>query len=311
MYQTSPLISIVSPVYRAEKIVDKLVEEIVNSVLPLTPDFEIILIEDGSPDHSWDSIMRNCEKDNRVKGIKLSRNFGQHNAITAGLHAVKGEWVVVMDCDLQDRPDEIPNLYNKAIEGVEIVLARRAFRQDHFFKRLTSAFFYRIFSYLTETKQDPAIANFGIYHRNVIKAILSMGDYVRVFPILVQWVGFERTTIDVKHAAREEGKSSYTFLKLLKLAGNMIISFSEKPLKIGLRVGVSIAFAAFVFGIYNLIRYLKGDILVPGYASIIVSIWFLSGAIIAFIGLAGLYIGKIFEKVKNRPSFIIHKTLND
>lgn len=280
------------------------------SVLSITPDFEIILVEDGSPDCSWDRVLEQCAKDARVKGIKLSRNFGQHNAITAGLTAARGEWIVVMDCDLQDRPEEIYKLYSRALEGYDIVLARRAARQDYFLKRWTSILFYRIFSYLTETQQDPAVANFGIYHRRVIESVLSMGDYVRVFPILVQWVGFKRTAIDVKHDSRLNGTSSYTFLKLFNLATNMMISFSEKPLRIGLQLGILIANSAFVFGIYYLILYFKGDILVPGYVSIIVSIWFLSGVLIAFVGLVGLYIGKIFEKARRRPNFIIHEQLN-
>lgn len=311
MHPTSkPFISIVSPVYKAEKLVDKLVEEVVKAVSSITEYFEIILVEDGSPDLSWEHIVANCEKDSRVKGIKLSRNFGQHNAIAAGLRTAKGEWVIVMDCDLQDNPGDIPRLFQKSQEGFDLVLARRAIRNDTFLKRLSSKAFYWVFSYLTDTQQDAAVANFGIYHKNVIMAINSMGDYVRVFPILVQWVGFKKAFLDVQHNSRDIGKSSYTLWKLIILASNMIISFSEKPLKLGLRFGLLIATGAFLFGVFNLIKYLRGDILVPGYASTIVSIWFLGGIIIAFSGLIGLYIGKIFEKVKSRPSFIASKKKN-
>ena len=304
-----PHISIISPVYRAENIVDKLVQEIVKAVSPITSDFEIILVEDGSPDCSWERISLQCAQDKRVKGIKLSRNFGQHNAIFAGLIDSSGDWIVVMDCDLQDKPEEILKLYRKAEEGFDIVLARRVNRQDHTLKRWMSIVFYKLFSYLTETHQDPAIANFGIYRNTVIKSVQSMGDYVRVFPILVQWVGFKRVAIDVEHNFRLNGKTSYNFLSLVRLASNMIISFSEKPLKIGLQIGIIISFFSLLFGIYNFIKFLKGEILVPGYTSLILSIWFFSGFIIAFIGLTGLYIGKIFEKVKNRPNFIISKRI--
>lgn len=299
-----------SPVYKAELLIEKLVQEITTNVKKITNEYEIILVDDGSPGQDWTKIKEQCHNDDKIIGIKLSRNFGQHNAITAGLSLSKGEWVVVMDCDLQDRPEEIINLFNKSQEGFDIVLARRAIRRDSFIKKYTSKLFYKIFSYLTETKQDPAIANFGIYHRKVIDAVLSMGDYIRVFPILVQWVGFKKTTIDIKHDSRQEGKSSYTLFKLFSLATNMIISFSEKPLKIGLKIGLITILSSFLSGLYNLVRYFNGYILVPGYTSLIISIWFMSGLIIAFLGLIGLYISKIFEKVKERPCFIIENKIN-
>ena len=305
-----PHISVVSPVYHAEKIVDLLVSEIVKNVSLITNDFEIILVEDGSKDNSWGRVAENCQRDKRVKGIKLSRNFGQHNAITAGLMHAKGDWVVVMDCDLQDRPDEIVNLYHKALMGFDMVLARRAIRRDTFLKVNTSKAFYSVFSYLTDTKQDPAIANFGIYNRKVIDAVLSMGDYIRVFPILVQWVGFSRGQIDVVHSERQSGNSTYSYLKLFRLAFNMIISFSEKPLIIGIKIGAIISIISFLFGLYNLVIFFNGKILVPGYASLIISIWFFSGLLITFIGLTGLYLSKVFEKVRNRPNFIIEELDN-
>ena len=135
------LISVVSPIYRAENIVTELVKQIIDSVSIITDSFEIILVNDFSPDNSWLKIIEECDKDIRVKGINLSRNFGQHYAITAGLNYVKGEWAIVMDCDLQDRPDEIPNLYRKAMEGWEIVYARRVERQDKFLKKFHPSFF--------------------------------------------------------------------------------------------------------------------------------------------------------------------------
>ena len=308
--QTPPLFSIVSPVYRAENIVDKLVEEIVKAVTPITPDFEIILVEDGSPDRSWEHIAAQCAQDKRVKGIKLSRNFGQHNAITAGLQAAIGEWIVVMDCDLQDRPDEIPNLYAKAQEGFDIVFARRTLRQDGLFKQLSSRLFYAVFSFLTDTQQDSSIANFGIYRRNVVTAILSMQDYIRYFPTMSQWVGFKRTFMDVRHAERAEGKSSYTWGKLIALAFSNIIAFSDKPLRLTVWFGLSIVLFSFVIGIIYLIKYFLGHIVVLGFTSLIISIWFLSGVIIATLGMVGVYVSKTFEKVKGRPVFITSEEIN-
>jgi dolichol-phosphate mannosyltransferase len=304
------LISIVSPVYRAENLVDLLVTEITKALSPVTSQFEIILVEDGSPDQSWSKIVQNCERDKRVKGIKLSRNFGQHNAITAGLQAAKGEWVVVMDCDLQDRPEEIPHLFQKAMEGYDVVFAVRAERQDSFSKKLSSKIFYALFSFLTDTKQDSRIANFGIFHRKVIQAILSMQDYIRYFPTMSQLVGFNRTYLDVKHSERAEGKSSYNWSKLLNLAFNNIIAFSDKPLRLTIWFGVLIVCFSFVIGIAYLIKYFLGHVVVLGFTSLIVSLWFLSGIIISILGIVGVYVGKNFEKVKGRPVYIIDESLN-
>jgi polyisoprenyl-phosphate glycosyltransferase len=303
-------LSIVSPVYRAEKIVDKLVEEIHASVKTITDDYEIILVEDGSPDNSWEKIETICQTDPKVKGIKLSRNFGQHPAISAGLEESTGEWVVVMDCDLQDRPLEIPRLYAKAQEGFDTVLAQREYRQDSFLKKLSSRIFYKIFSYLTDTKQDNTVANFGIYHQKVIKAILNLGDRIRFFPTMVQWVGFRKTYLPVQHDERFDGKSSYSWKSLLNLAFNTIVSFSDKPLRLTIRLGLWISLLSSLLGVMYVYEYFTGKIQVLGFASLIITLFFLFGLIIFILGIIGIYIGKTFEQVKKRPNHIIDIVLN-
>ncbi|WP_298548064.1 glycosyltransferase family 2 protein [uncultured Aquimarina sp.] len=303
-------ISVVSPVYLGQKMVNELVNRIDESLSLICDTYEIILIEDGSPDESWDAIEQICKTNKNVKGVQLSRNFGQHYAITAGLACVTGEWVVVMDCDLQDKPEEIPNLFQKGLEGFDIVYAKREIRQDGFLKKISSKIFYKIFGYLTDSKQDSSIANFGIYHQKVIQSILSMKDHVRFFPTMVQWVGFRSTKIKVSHGWREEGKSSYSWRKLINLAFDNIISFSDKPLRLTIRLGLTIAFISFLSGIFYLYKYFNGEIKVLGFASIVISIWFLSGLIIFILGIIGTYLGKTFDKVKERPTYIISKKLN-
>lgn len=303
-------LSVVSPVYRAENIVSELVKQVREAVQTITDDFEIILVNDASPDASWEKIKDECQIDKRVKGINLSRNFGQHYAITAGLNYAKGEWVVVMDCDLQDRPDEIPNLYRKAQEGYDSVFAQRKVRNDGFLKKNLSRLFYKLFSYLTETKQDASVANFGIYHHKVIEALLSMKDQIRFFPTMVQWVGFRKYYLPVKHSERFEGKSSYNFKGLFKLALNSILAFSDKPLRLTVKLGFSIALISFIVMLIYFIMYLTGAIKVLGFTSLIISFWFLSGIIIFILGFVGLYIGKVFEKVKDRPDFIVKDEVN-
>lgn len=304
-----PIISIVSPVYKAEKIVENLVAEIQSAMQQLSLPYEIILVDDRSPDDSWNVMKSLSSRCDNIKSIRLSRNFGQHPAIMAGLSKAAGEWVVVMDCDLQDQPKEIVNLYKKAIEGFEVVLARRVQRSDGFLKKLSSKIFSKVFSYFTETEYNNEIANYGIYHRKVILSILEITDYIKFFPLFVNFVGYKSTSIVVEHAFREEGKSSYNFSRLVSLAFNTIISFSNKPLKMFVKFGMLISFISILFGAYNIYEALTNKIAVLGYSSLIVSIWFLSGVIITTIGITGIYVGKIFDQTKNRPVFIIDEVI--
>jgi dolichol-phosphate mannosyltransferase len=304
------MISIVSPVYRAEGILDKLVAEIISTMTELNQPFEIILVDDRSPDQGWNTMQQLAAKDTRIKCVRLSRNFGQHPAIIAGLSVAQGEYVVVMDCDLQDQPKEIKKLLAKAHEGFDVVLAQRFNRQDGFFKKLSSKLFSAVYSYLTDTKFDNSVANFGVYARPVIKQVLAMNDYIKSFPLFIQWVGFNKAYVEVEHAERDSGKSSYTWSKLVSLAFNTIISFSNKPLKLFVKAGLIISSLSFLLGIITIYRYLTGAITVLGYSSLIVSIWFLSGVLMTIIGVVGIYIGKIFDQSKNRPPFIIDQIIN-
>ena len=211
-----------------------------------------------------------------------------------------------MDCDLQDQPEEIPRLlaYTQQ-ERLDFVMAKRANRQDGYFKRLFSKLFYQLLGYLTDTAQDHETANFGIYHRKVIEAVLSMDDYLWYFPVMIKWVGFRGGAMPVVHAPRAVGKSSYSLGKLLRLATNVILSFSDKPLRLVIKTGVFISALTLVASVYYLVQYSRGYITVSGWTSLILSIWFLSGLMISVMGMTGLYVGKIFDQVKQRPIFII------
>ena len=306
-----PHISVVSPVYKAEDIVDELVKRIIDSVSKITDDFEIILVEDSSPDNSWQKIKDNCITDNRIKGIQLSRNFGQHYAITAGTDNATGDWVVVIDCDLQDRPEEIKKLYHSAItQNYDAVIAKRSKRNDSLIKKISSYVFYRILSYLTGTKHDHAIANFGIYNKNIINSVSIMRESIRYFPTMIKWVGFKIGYVNVEHSERLKGKTSYNFKKLLHLALDIIMAYSDKPMRLTIKLGLSISFLSFIFAIYNIYKAWHGDIAVMGYASLIVSVWFLAGMIMVVLGVVGLYIGKTFEGVKNRPIYIVKEKVS-
>jgi len=301
-------LSIVSPVYRAELVLDELVERIAKSVPSAFNSYEIILVDDFSPDRSWQKIIEISSKNSNVRGFKLSRNFGQHYAITAGLNQVSGDYVVVLDCDLQDQPEEIEKLFNESQKGFDIVLARRYERKDSFYKKTVSKLFYKTLSYLTGTKQDATVANFGIYSKQVINEVVKLEEKIKYFPTMVKWVGFSTSYVNVEHASRSEGKSNYNLKKLLNLALDIILAYSDKPLRLIIKFGLSIAIISFLMVFYVLYEKFTGKVSVSGYASLIISIWFLSGCLLTTLGVVGLYIGKIFEGVKNRPSYIIEKT---
>lgn len=305
-----PHISIVSPVYYGGKMVAELVRRNVASVSTITDEYEIILVNDASPDNSWEEIVKQCAANPRVKGINLSRNFGQHYAITAGLHYATGEWVIVMDCDLQDRPEEIPNLYRKAQEGFDIVYARRAVRRDNRIKKSTSALFYQVFRRLSGIQSDKAIANFGIYNNRVIEEFDKMPEQSRFFPSQIRYLGFKDASIDVEHSERSEGKSSYSLLKRFKLGFDVIVSNSNKPLRFAVGLGFGMSALSFLLALYNIIAKWAGVIQVPGYTTTVFSIWFVGGLLLLVMGIMGLYIGKIYDQAKGRQLFIVKDKVN-
>jgi polyisoprenyl-phosphate glycosyltransferase len=302
--------SIVTPVYGCQTSLYELYLRLKQTLEPLNTDFEIIMVNDASKDSSWESIVELANKDPRVKGINLSRNFGQHNAITAGLDHCKGEWVVVMDCDLQDQPEEIPKLYEKVCQGYEYVLASRNKRKDNIIRKFFSKIFYKVLNFLSDSKFDSSIANFGIYNYAVIKSINGLREKSRWFPTMVNWVGYKGTRILVHHAGRENGRSAYNVKKLSNLALDVILLNSNKPLKLVIRLGLIISFIAFFYALIIIYRYFMGEVTVLGWTSLIISIWFLAGVIIFILGIIGLYIVKIYDHSKDRPLYIIKEKTN-
>ena len=304
-------ISVVVPVYRAESCLEELYRRLKAALEPLTADFEIMLVEDCGGDRSWPLIVELAQRDPRVKGIQFSRNFGQHYGITAGLDRCNGDWVVVMDCDLQDRPEEIPRLYAKAQEGHEIVVARRGKRSDPLLKRFSSWLYYSVFSWLADMNYDPQAGNFRILSRKVINNYRNMRERSRFFGSLINWMGFPFTSVDVQHDERFAGDSSYTFGKLWRLGAETIIAYSDKPLRIAVRLGFFIATCAFLYGLYILFLALFHGSPVTGWSSLIVSIYFMGGVIVAILGILGIYLGKTYDETKCRPLYVINHTTFD
>jgi dolichol-phosphate mannosyltransferase len=303
-----PIISVVIPVYKAEDCLHELYTRLVSSLETISKDFEIIFVEDCGGDRSWDIILEFAKHDPRIKGIQFSRNFGQHYGITAGLDYCDGDWVVVMDCDLQDRPEEIPRLYSKAQEGFDVVLARRGRRKDSIFKRLISWIFYKVFSYLADINYDSQVGNFRIISRKVVKNFRLMREQLRFFGGLVHWMGFPTASIEVKHDRSLTGKTTYTFRKQFKLASEIIIAYSDKPLRLSIKLGFLISLLAFVYGTFIFLKALIYGSVVTGWSSLIVSLYFLGGIIIYNLGVIGIYLGKSFDETKKRPLYIIRNS---
>lgn len=305
-----PHISVVTPVYGCKTCLYELYIRLKQTLESINTDFEIIMVNDASPDGAWETIIELAEKDKRVKGIDFSRNFGQHYAITAGLDYCSGEWIVVMDCDLQDQPEEIIKLYNKTKEGYDVVFGRRLNRQDKFLKKFFSKIFYKTFDYFTENVSDNTVSNFGIYSQQVIRNYIRLTEKIKLFPLLIKWLGFKTGFVDIEHSKRITGKSAYSFLKLIDLAINVIISQSNKPLKISIKFGFTMSFFSLLYLIYLIVR--KSFLDIPlGWTSIMVSIFFIGGLLFANLGLIGLYIGKIYDEIKNRPIYIVREVVGD
>ncbi|MFC5511713.1 glycosyltransferase family 2 protein [Massilia jejuensis] len=305
--RSRPLISVVIPVYKAEKMLDELYRRLSQALETVTASFEIVLVEDCGGDNSWSVIERLAAADPRVHGLQFSRNFGQHYGITAGLDHCSGQWVVVMDCDLQDQPEEIPRLYAKAQEGFDVVLALRGPRKDPLLKRFTSWLFYRLFSYLADLDVDGDSGNFRIMSRRVVHNFTRMREQLRFFGGHIEWMGFPTASVQIQHSERFEGTSTYTFRKLVKLATDTIIAYSDKPLRLAVRAGFAMATVSFGFGTYILGRALWHGSAIPGWSSLIVSLYFIGGLIIGILGIIGVYLGKTFDESKKRPLYIVRR----
>lgn len=307
-----PYISVVIPIYRNEEHLTPLNQRLVESLSKIDKNFEIIYVCDGSPDNSWSVITKLSTIDRRVKGINLSRNCGQQSAIMAGLSSARGNWVIVMDGDLQDRPEEIIILYDTALkDNKDIVVRRRINRKDSKFTRLTSSLYYRIYNFLVDDIQyDGATGNFGIYSQKVISAVNQFKENDPSFAYFAKMVGFSKKYIDIEQSSRESGRSSYTFSKRLALAFNYFISHSTKPIKIMIGFGLCVSTASFFAGLVFIYRYYKYDVSIEGWTSIAVLLFFQTGIVTFFLGIIGLYIGKIFLQSKNRPHYVVQEKIN-
>jgi dolichol-phosphate mannosyltransferase len=271
--------------------------------------YEFIFVNDGSTDDSWNIIEELHAKDSNVKGIKFSRNFGHHVAITAGMDLAKGNSIILMDADLQDQPEEIPKLYEKFMEGYDVVFGIREERQHGFMKRITSKIFIFFMNKIVDSDVPINSNIFRIMNRKVVDTINQFRERDRFITGLISFVGFKQTGIKIIHGKRFSGTTKYDFFKLLKLALNTLTSFSYKPLQIASIMGISLSLLSFLLMTYLIIKKLIFGISILGWTSTIVIIFFIGGVQMLFLGLLGEYIGRIYAESKRRPLYTIDKEL--
>jgi polyisoprenyl-phosphate glycosyltransferase len=302
-------LSIVIPVYGCASCLIVLNRRLTQVIKKITAKYEILYIDDHSHDNAWEIIKNLHKSDHHVTGIRLSRNFGQHHAITAGIDRVQGKWTIVMDCDLQDPPEDIPLLYEKAQKGYDVVFARRANRQDGITKKLSARIFHNIFALVSGMDGDPSIGNFGIYSRVVIDHLKINTEQNRSFLQEVKWLGFKQTAINISPNPRLVGSTGYNFNKLIKYAVDCITAYSNLPLWLPIYLGLFLVTLSIISIIllvtFSLLNHLK----LSAVHFFLTSLSFLSGLTLTAIGIVGIYLAKIFDEVRHRPLYIIEDSI--
>ena len=303
-------LSIVIPLFNEEENVDMLLKSLTGNVQYLKVSYEIILVDDGSSDKTWEKIKQFSDVDTSVKGVKLARNFGHQHALLAGLSKARGQAIISMDGDLQHPPSLIKDMLEKHKEGNLVV---NTFRDDvevaSFFKRQSSSLFYKVFSFFTDVPMAPGSSDFRLLDRVVLDQLLQLKDVDLFLRGAVEWLGFPSITIPYKAGERFAGTSKYTLSKMLNFAKGSIISFSTKPLVLGIWLGVITSAFAFLYIIYILVQVLSGET-VAGWASTVGITSFLFGVLFIMLGIIGTYLARIHVALQNRPRFIIEELSN-
>ena len=299
-------ISVVVPVYGCCDCLFELHRRLCASVSEVSDDFELVFVDDHSPDGAWQVLTELARDDDRVRAVRLSRNFGQDAAITAGLARSRGRWAVVLDCDLEEPPESIPRLYRRALEGFDIVQGVRLGWKHSWGRRLAS----RAYRYLMlETERRPEYGNLSILSRQVVDAFLTLGDHAREYQLMLDWLGFRRATVPFKHQRRPVGHSSYTFRRLLRTAAAGMFFRTTVFLRWIVFLGFLIAGAGVLLAGYLVYSYFTSDT-PKGYTSLIVLLLVLGGFVIVSVGVVGLYVGRIFDQVRGRPLFVVERELS-
>ena len=301
----APDLSVVVPVYKCAACLAELRRRLAAAIEPITPGYELVFVEDGGTDDSWDVLVELARAHPEVRAARLSRNYGQHAAITAGLAESRGRWVVVMDCDLQDPPEEIPRLWAKAQEGFDVVLARRVGRQHSAHRRWAARLYFALLSRVAGRRFEGEYGTFSILARKVVDGFLRFMERDRHYLFILHWLGFRTGEIEYDHGQRLAGESSYTLRTLLAHAANGVFAQTTVFLRWIVYLGFVVCALGLALALYFFSVWLLHDAVPPGFTSLAVLILVLGGFTILTTGMSGLYVGKIFEEVKGRPLFVI------
>ena len=304
------MISIVIPAYNEERNLQALYANLREVLRAAGEDeFELVIIDDGSTDRTWDTVGALSAADVRVRGVRLSRNFGHQSALMAGLAAARGQAVVMMDADLQHPPSLVPQLIGKWREGFQIVHAvRRDPPNLSWFKRVTSKLYYRVFAFMSGVAIEPGSADFCLLDRQVLEEVLKFEEEGLFLRGLVHWVGYSTTSVPFECGERHAGTSKYSLSKMMTLGWHGVSSFSLVPLRIGIAVGLLSSTFAFLGTAYAIVGWWVDDAVVPGWASSVAMTSFLFGVLFAFLAVLAEYVGRIVVEVRRRPRFLVRET---
>lgn len=307
----APVLSVIAPIFNESGNIAPLVERLSKSAAQVSDNYELIFVDDGSRDDSAPQIERFAQSNPRIKLISFSRNFGHQVAITAGMEFATGQAIVIIDADLQDPPELIPDMVKKWKEGFEVVYAVRGDRDgESLVKKITAAGFYRLLKHLTEFDIPVDTGDFRLMDRRVVEAFLAMPERGRYIRGMISWVGFKQTGISYHRAARTDGKTKFTMRKMIRFALEGITSFSYVPLHLASVLGVACAGISGLILIYVVLSNLLNNQVVRGWTSIMGVIIFLGGIQLLMIGVLGEYIGRLVTEQKRRPLYIVNKKTN-
>ena len=302
------LISIVVPCYNEELTVEKFYNETVRVFEGYKHDIEIIFVDDGSKDATYQIICNLANKDARVKGLSFSRNFGHQSAIICGFEHAKGDAIVELDCDLQDPLETVLEMVDKWEEGYQVIHGRRVKRKgESLFKKASASIYYALLNKITKRPVPRNTGDFKLYDRVALNTLLNLPERDKYIRGLASWIGFKQTFVDFERKERFAGETKYTLKKMLRLAWDGITSFSVRPLRMLCVMGALAVLVSVIMAIYTLVSHFIGST-VSGWSSLMISIWFLGGLNLLALGIVGEYIGKIYGEVKDRPRFIVEQT---
>ncbi len=301
-------LSVVVPVYECAACLRELHRRLTAVLVALELDYELVLVDDRSSDDSWSVLRVLAAEDPRVRVLRLARNFGQGAALTAGMARATGDWILLMDCDLQDRPEDI-HLLLEAADGKDVVFTRRLNRNESLFRRASAKAYFRFRNAVLGIDSERELGSLILVSRKVADAFVGLPERDRQHALLLWWLGFDRAVVDVEHAPRFAGRSAYTFAKLISVALQGIFFQSSRLLQWIVYVGILVATGGFIFALVTVIRYFTSSRPIAGWTSVVFTELVLGGAILVSLGVAALYIGRIFEQTKERPLYVVDEEL--